>query len=169
MNIEPEMLYARWKGQDALAVGSEVFGLVPIGERPGWAAGILRAIAHEVPECSTLVGVVLAVAEQPNRWAEGHRAFSMVRREVLRLDEEGNRSGWTEALVARAHLLAVAELVAKVAYNSTDPSDPFDDDSGHWLSVCLRGFVEQVHDPLVEAKAWRAFVTSANRTAALAV
>ncbi len=169
MNIDTDMLHSRWRGKEALAVGEEVLCLVPIGERPRWAAGILRAIAHEVPEYSELVGVVLAVAEQPSRWAEGHTAFRMVRREVLRLDEEGNRTGWTKQLLAHAHFLAVAELVSKVAYNSTDPSDPFDDDSGHWLAVCLRGFVEQLHDPAVEAKAWGAFISSANRTAALTV
>jgi hypothetical protein len=51
-------------------------------------------------------------------------------------------------------LLYLAENVAKVTYNATNPPDPFDEDAGAWVVSCLRDLVNKVNDPEFGTKAW---------------
>lgn len=158
MTMDPEMLRARWQSGEALQVGHSIFDAVAEQSRPAWAARVLRVALSQAPEHAADVAAVLAVADDPRRWAEGHAVFSSVRREVLKLDERGRTAGWTPATLTRAHLLAIAELVAKVTYNATSPRDEFDEDSGWWVAVCLRNLVEHVRDASFERDAWRALL-----------
>ena len=53
------------------------------------------------------------------------------------------------------HVLCLAELVSKVAYNATNPPDEFDEDSGWWIVVCLREFIDNFwHDEEFAKAAW---------------
>lgn len=42
--------------------------------------------------------------------------------------------------------LCLAENVAKVVYNATNPPDPFDEDSGWWIAVCLKEILDLLSD-----------------------
>jgi hypothetical protein len=50
----------------------------------------------------------------------------------------------------------LAELVAKVTYNATDPPDRFDEDSGWWIAACLRDLVDRLGDEEFSEAAWSA-------------
>lgn len=156
MTPELEAAKHRWQAGEALEAGRAIFGMVPVPSRPGWAAGVLRAVVVAAPEHAAEIAPVLAVADEPGRWREGHTVFEQVRRLVLKLDEDARRVGWTPKSLSHAHLLAIAELVAKVTYNATDPHDEFDEDSGWWLAVCVRNFVEHYGDAGFERDAWLA-------------
>ena len=59
-------------------------------------------------------------------------------------------------------LLALAELVAKVTYNATDPQDEFDEDSGWWIAPCLKGFLDSLNDNEFSNVAWSALCWEVN-------
>ena len=48
----------------------------------------------------------------------------------------------------------VAELVAKVTYNETDPDDEFDEDSGWWIAPCVKTVLEEIGDAGFERSMW---------------
>jgi hypothetical protein len=50
--------------------------------------------------------------------------------------------------------LSLAELVAKVTYNASEPRDPFDEDSGWWIVVSLKGLVDLWNDEEFSRRAW---------------
>jgi hypothetical protein len=78
----------------------------------------MDAVGVDLPE----MGEVLAIAADPARWTDGHRAFSVLRR---RAEYPGSRE---------EYIVAIGELVAKVTYNATNPPDEFDEDSGWWIA-----------------------------------
>jgi hypothetical protein len=51
-------------------------------------------------------------------------------------------------------VLILAENVAKVAYNATQPIGPFDADTGWWLVPNLVSICTHVNDPALTARAW---------------
>jgi hypothetical protein len=53
-------------------------------------------------------------------------------------------------------LLALTELVAKVTYNATDPTDEFDEDSGSWIAVCLKELLDSLKDDALSKSMWSA-------------
>jgi hypothetical protein len=63
-----------------------------------------------------------------------------------------------QALLLRNLLLA--ELVAKVTYNSTNPPDEFDEDSGWWVAPCLKDILDFVDDEQFSTAAWAVLTLS---------
>jgi hypothetical protein len=125
------------------AAGRALFEAVPVSDRPAWAANVLRTAARATPELARQLAPVFLVASAPWEWRHGHDVFDDVRDAVLALEEPAN---------ARAWVLALAELVAKVSYNASDPDDPFDEDSGWWIARCARGLADLVGDPQFAAE-----------------
>jgi hypothetical protein len=85
---------------------------------------------------------VLYTADHQAIWGNSHRAFSTLRASTLELDELERTRGLTEDQKLLGSILSLAELVAKVTYNATNPPDEFDEDSGWWIAACLKGFVD---------------------------
>jgi len=96
---------------------------------------------QRIPE----VDALLRIAANPSKWQRGHTAFRAVRAQTLR--KPGSD---------RECVLLLAELVAKVTYNASDPApdDPFDEDSGWWIPALLRDLMKHIQDPDFDAKAW---------------
>ncbi len=138
-----------WECGDSLAAGELLWGRLPPAHRASWAAAILELAMSRLDEESPALSDCLAIARNAERWPAGHDAFSRLRHVVLSLPADqgpaNRRAAW---------VFAIAELVAKVAYNASDPIDAFDDDSGPWLAKCLRGLVELEDDPHFREAAW---------------
>jgi hypothetical protein len=146
-----------WKEGQPLEAGKLIFENLPSQTRPKWAAKILRLVLGRSGVDQTPFWMVLHTADHQAMWGNGHRAFSMLRGEVLKLDGLRSRGKLASEQVLLAEVLSLAELVAKVTYNATDPPDEFDEDSGWWIAACLRGFVENVwRDEEFSKAAWSA-------------
>jgi hypothetical protein len=78
-----------------------------------------------------------------------------VRREVLKLDDQ-LRVNRTKDVEGLNHVLGLAELVAKVSYNATDPLDEFDEDSGAWIVAVAKGFATVSKDRAFDQELWDA-------------
>lgn len=103
-----------------------------------WLAGIVEcaaAIAAPLPEP---VIALLAVAQDPERWREGHDVFDRLRRLNLAHDRKGEASA----------LLHLAELCASIFYNLSRQPRPFDEEIFPALAHVLSHFVRAVESPL---------------------
>ncbi len=138
-NLRPPMNAALRKLwiDDPLDAGVAVYSSVPNEVRPAWAADILRACSKQLNDTPTAVQYVISIASDKEHWPRAHAAFTVVRQLTLNAEQH-------DAGDLSHYLLYVAENAAKVVYNATDPTDPFDDDSGAWLVRCARDFAGEV-------------------------
>ena len=148
MANQTKLTYDAWLGADVLDVGRRLM----VGLRPEQQVARAKAV---LDLCRSRVSAVPAVdhvaalAADPARWVEAHAAFSAVRDLTLR--EERNRS--SDAYRA---LLYVAEIAAKIIYNASGASAPFDSDSAWWLASNTRTFVQALNDESFSHQAWQA-------------
>jgi hypothetical protein len=145
-------LYALWSSGRAREVGERLFASIPSSDQPRWAGRVL-AVCAPLIEPASAVDAVLALTNNPARWAEAHDAFSYVRDHVL---EQDRRGASRDEL--RLRVLLVAEIAAKVTYNASGAPRPFDADSGSWLATNARAVVDHVGSPAFEAEVWSALV-----------
>jgi hypothetical protein len=160
MEIDRREILARaagyWEGGRALDAGELIFESLPAETRPIWAAGILRLVHESGGRNCFAIQVVLEIADDPTEWASARGAFLKLRKETLRLERS-----WFSSRKQRLLLLQlyVAENVAKVLYNATNPADEFDGDSGWWIAKCLRDFVEMCDDQELSKAATRTLLS----------
>jgi hypothetical protein len=148
-----------WGDGKPLAAGRLILDNLPVKSRPAWAARILRVVLDKSEAERSHFFRVLETAEHPRWWANGHRCFDLLREETLKIEEVRRKQGLTKDQEVLAHLLSLAELVAKVTYNAVDPPDPFDEDCGWWIAPSLRAFVEMWKDAEFTKAAWLALTS----------
>ncbi len=142
-----------WKKGNALEAGKLIFENLPLGARPQWAARVLRLVVDRTGVRSQPVELAIAIANTPSDWLKAHDVFSTLRKATLEL--ERLRSPSPQQALLLKHLV-LAELVAKVTYNSTNPVDEFDEDSGWWLAPCLKDILDSLDDAQFAVAAWSA-------------
>lgn len=178
---------AHWQGREPLEAGRLLFEDLPNGARPAWAAQVLRLVLERSGLCREAthrasptqwlrivapqreqfphakVEHVLMLAASPKDWHRAHDAFSAVRSHVLKLDqlERSNRLSSEQDL--HLSVLSLAELVAKVTYNASDPLGPFDEDSGWCIVASLRAFIDHgwPNDVVFAEAAWSTLISAA--------
>lgn len=144
-----------WKEGRSVEAGRLLSEKLAPYRRPGWAGRILALLTQRAGIESSPIGRIIKIAVNPREWRTAHHAFSEARHSTLELDAklrtEGNLTGEERLLHA---LLALAELVAKVAYNATNPNDEFDEDSGWWIAGCTRDVLDRLKDDGFSTYVW---------------
>lgn len=144
-----------WDWHEALEVGRAVYEALAVDDRPRWAGRLLRLCLRQLPNAPAEVVHVADLADDQWRWREGHEAFRSVRELTLRV---GKRSRSEPS----ALVLYVAENVAKITYNASGGSAPFDHDAGWWLLMNVRDFLAAVPpDPQLDDQLRAAVVNAA--------
>lgn len=137
-------LFAAWAAGD-LGAAVEIAARIPATKQPAWAASLVSWCAERAPRRPLEVDRLLEIAPDVTRWHEARGVFHVLRERKLAAQGD-------EDLTA---LLSVAELAAKVTFNASGGSAPFDRDSAARLAVALRRFVERLAShPDVEHEAW---------------
>jgi hypothetical protein len=98
---------------------------------------------------------LLKIADRPEEWHKAHQAFYSIRDQTLKWDEQAQHQLTDEQQVL-GYVLVLAELIAKVTYNATDPDDEFNEDSGWAIASILRGLVDRLKDDGFAQAAWSA-------------
>ncbi len=142
-----------WKGGQALDAGRLIFENLPVERRPQWAARVMRLVLDRTAVKSQPIEHAICLANTPSEWSKAHDAFSALRRATLDMEQLEARTPQQDLLLN--HLL-LAELVAKVTYNSTNPPDEFDEDSGWWIAPCLKDILDAVNDENFSLTVWSA-------------
>jgi hypothetical protein len=131
-----------WAKGQPLKAGEVIYENLPLQFRPKWASRILKIVLNRGGVQSSLFDQVLIAADDEFLYKSGHRVFSAIRESTLKLDELRRDHDLSEDQKLLASVLSLAELVAKVIYNATNPPDEFDEDSGWWIAAHLRAFVD---------------------------
>jgi hypothetical protein len=137
-----------WNADQATKAGWLIYMQIPDAVRPFWAARILDLCCRRT-KCPIAVHLVSMIATRRFLWRWGHVAFDEVRCLTLRYESGKSKDE------LYGGLLYLAENVAKVTYNATNPPDPFDAEAGAWVVSCLRSIVNKVNDPEFETMAWQ--------------
>jgi hypothetical protein len=147
-------LETSWRYGDPLEVGKILYERLDPRRRPSWAVGVLDACCSALSTVPAEVEAVREIASTPARWMEARAAFQAVRSVVL-----ANESRSRLAQTVDEAMLYLAENVAKVTYNATGASAPYDHDAGWWVAKNARALVELSTDAALGARVWKALAT----------
>ncbi|QQS10351.1 MAG: hypothetical protein IPK69_06945 [Phycisphaerales bacterium] len=142
-----------WEQDRALDAGKLIFDSIPTESQPRWAARILTLVVDRTGLKSKPVLHVIQIAQSAQTWSLARGAFDDVRHEVLALSRVQARG---EHASLRMSVLHLAEKVAKVTFNATDPLAKYDKDSGWKMATCLKDVLDLLKDEPFSAIAWRA-------------
>jgi hypothetical protein len=121
-----------WDSGQALKAGEILYEHLRPQQRPLWAVEVLSHCCQLFPPVPAVENV-RTIALATERWPEAYNAFGVIR-------ELGLSSQSQPPLMQE--FLSLAELVAKVTYNATGHSAPFDHNAGWKLVKALHGICE---------------------------
>jgi hypothetical protein len=116
-----------WDQGASLIAGQLWYDAIPTSRRPSWAARVL-GVSLDLLHAPAWVGDVIAIADTPTKWPDARRCFEELRRRLLVSEREHEGSPTTKLAIL------LAENVAKVTYNATRPSAPYDHDAGYHIA-----------------------------------
>ena len=122
-----------------IKIGQQIFENLPNDIRPGWAGLILSRFDNYIKDIPTSIKELYPIIDNKDRWKEAHGQFSKIRQFLL-----DNKNYQPEAY------LLLAELVAKVTYNASGETAPFDSDSGHHIPSPVLKATEHFDDSRLE-------------------
>jgi hypothetical protein len=140
-----------WRRGDALEAGKKLYERLDVTDRPRWATRVLDACSVGLGRLPPEVREVREIAVTPDRWGEGHRAFQKVRKVLL---ESERHAASPEA--PEHGILYLAESVAKVTYNASGCSAPFDHNAGWWVAKNARWIVDHSSTVGLHDRVWAA-------------
>jgi len=123
------------KGED-LKAGEMLAKAVPAQEQPRWAANLLELVAYQYPVPQT-VSELIKVAKDPKKWPSARTLFGELRNKLLEIEKTPSK--FEQHLVG---VLYLAENVAKLTYNASGGSAPYDADSAWWIPQNVRYVLE---------------------------
>ena len=143
-----------WEAGRALDAGRVLYERIAQRQRPGWAARILE-LAKDLVPTTPEIEHVLEITRDPAKWPEARTAFQAIR--------QMNRET-KDPLVES--VLRLAENVAKVTYNASGGSAPFDHDAGWRVASDLRLVISRAGDKAskLKAEAWSILSTFRSAT-----
>ena len=116
-----------WQANQPREAGRLIWEHIPVKKRVEWATRVLSMVVERTGITSAPVNNVLQIANNPAKWRSAHDAFSMARSASIALSNDSNK---TPERMSLRHSLCLAEIVAKITYNATNPPDEFDEDNG---------------------------------------
>jgi hypothetical protein len=140
-----------WNNGQTLDAGKVIYECLPVEARPLWAARVLRLVVKRTGIISQPIEHAIGIANTPRDWGKANGAFLTLRVATLELENLQERSPKQELLLNN---MLLAELVAKVTYNATSPSDEYDEDSGWWIAQCLKDILDLINDEKFSIVAW---------------
>jgi hypothetical protein len=155
-NVNLKQAAKYWQDGQPLEAGRIIFENLAPDARPKWAATILSLVVEKSGKRIEPIERLRRIAANPREWVQAHDAFSMLRESTLELERLSNRSDEQTLLLRQLYL---AENVAKVVYNATNPTDEFDEDSGWWIAPCLKKCLDSLNDDEFSDSAWRTLIT----------
>lgn len=143
-----------WNSGDPLRAGRVLFEAIPANQRPEWAANTLQFAMKALDIEEAYLVRALNTARDTSRWKEGHKLLDSIRTQTLRLESKEAKAALDIRETRLLYLTHIAELVAKVSYNASDPVGPFDRDSGWYLAVLLSKLADLLEDDEFRQNSW---------------
>ena len=105
-----------------IEIGRQIFDNVPGFVRPVWGSLILSLFDSYLDKVPTEIVGLYNIIEDSNDWKNAHEQFTAIRK--LNLKNSGKEFEL---------YLCLAECIAKITYNESGQSAPFDSDSGYYI------------------------------------
>lgn len=105
-----------------IKIGKEIFQNIPDDIKPGWAGLVLSRFDNYVREIPNPITELYSIIDDKDRWNEAHGQFDKIRYWLLANNNFEPQS-----------YLSLAEKLSKIIYNCSEPSAPFDQDSGFFI------------------------------------
>ncbi|MDI9868944.1 hypothetical protein [Flectobacillus roseus] len=106
-----------------IKIGQQIFENLPNDIRPSWAGLVLSRFDRYIKNIPNSISELYQIIDDKDRWKDAHEQFTKIR--VFGLE---NKNYEPEIY------LRLVELVAKVTYNASGQSAPFDSNSGHYIA-----------------------------------
>ncbi|MDB4904163.1 MAG: hypothetical protein JWQ63_3444 [Mucilaginibacter sp.] len=106
-----------------IEIGQQIFENIPNDIRPDWAGLILSRFDSHIKNIPGEIKEIYSIIDSRERWMEAHEQFNKIR--VFLLNHKNYQP---------ESYLHLAEMVAKVTYNSSVKPSPFDKDNGWYIA-----------------------------------
>jgi hypothetical protein len=150
-SIDLGLLRPHWTVEDIAETGRQIYEAVPSDQRPDWVASILLYVAGDMflcPELTRLVDVALS----DKRWPEAKDAFNSVRQLTLENGRRGQRNSRQQMV------LDIGETAAKVIYNASGSTAPFDYHAGWRMAPRVKRLADNVDSQEFTESCWQLLV-----------
>jgi hypothetical protein len=144
-----------WEAGRTEQAGRLIFENIPVDDRVPWASSILEFVVNRTGLKIPAIDDCLSVAKRPVKWTKAKEIFNALRAVTLQLEKTKSR---TKQQDIRLGQVLLAELVAKIIYNETDPLGPFDEDSGWWIAPNLKYCLDLIGDDEFSRLMWNKLV-----------
>ena len=118
-----------------------IFEEIPDKLKPCWAGLILNTFHNYIKDIPDSIAELYSIIENDNRWQEAHGQFSKIRQFVL-----------NHPTYQPDAFLLLAEKIAKVNYNASGKSSPFDADSGWYMPSLALTAATYLEDEKLESE-----------------
>jgi hypothetical protein len=145
--------HTHWLNGDPYKAGDLLYDHIPVAERPAWAAKILSVAKDYLNIHIAEIERLLTIAATPETWPEAYDVFHSLRKQTL-ATEKSHGGGKDHDI--HVFLLLLAENVAKVIYNASGKTAPFDHDSGQAVVLTAAGVAEHLGDLAFSEYVWKA-------------
>ena len=142
-----------WDEGHLLQSGRVLYESMKDDQRVKWAANILWLCTdrvNSVPEINQL----LECASDPRQWKQCHQVFQQIR--AITLETEKNPEQHSQEFRA---LLDVAETTAKILYNASHETAPFDYHAGWRLPLQVKKIMDVLQDQAFHEEALQVMFT----------
>ena len=118
-----------------IKIGKQIFENLPNDIKPGWGGLILSRFDIHINEVPTCIKELFNIIDNQENWGNAHEQFTKIR--VFGLENKTFEPKF---------YLRTAEFVAKITYNASGQSAPFDSDSGHYIPSFALKTAEHFND-----------------------
>jgi hypothetical protein len=122
-----------------IKIGQQIFENLPDAIKPGWAGLVLSCFDPYLKEIPTSVLELYPIIDNNDSWKDAHKQFTKIRQ--FHLEHKNYQP---------EKYLRLVEKVAKVTYNASQQSAPFDIDSGHYIASLALQATEYFKDRNLE-------------------
>ena len=146
-------LRCRWTVDDSTALCRIIYDAIPIKQHPDWAGAILLYAAGDEPLCVELARVV-DLSFDDRKWIEARGAFQAVRQLTCQNVKLNKLDSWQQLI------LDIGETAAKVIYNASGGSAPFDYHAGWLMAPRVKKLAEYIGQQKFEDDCWQLLIRS---------
>ena len=118
-----------------IKIGQQIFENVPSIVRPNWAGLVLSRFDNYLEKVPKEIQELYDIIENNNKWKLAHKQFTKIR--MLNLAN-------TDKVFEQ--YLRLAEKIAKITYNESGESAPFDSDSGFSIPMFALNYSDTIDD-----------------------
>jgi hypothetical protein len=148
-----------WDQNKLLDAAELIVANIPPESKPKWAGRILELVLNKFGLHSAIFDEVVQKSLHKELWKDGQkmmRALQVFQRDLY-LSRKGTRFTKEEKKIY--WLINLADCAAKVIYNASKPSDPFDEDEAWFVVEELKRYVRLLPDDAAFAtEAWAALI-----------